>query len=384
MVVLAMVAMALAGLLKPGMAGSSTRIVPAAIAMKVVTVESTPNPSAFLIRLDDPLSDVATDGLRGRTFRKGRGPLSLTAALATEGVSSILVVGKLLTISKDAQASWEMVLPPVVEALGGAAEALAASESLLPASAAGLGEAPVMGAVTIRLQVSQRMPIQVEAAGWSGQCPPVRAKLSARFGNAMALLIDQSGDAFFKGRAWIPRGLRYPELDGGGDAFEDERLAIGAALESELADVEAAFPDDRLASLIHGSKASERASLQVADGDANLLTLEAVDRLVEQDAAYEAKGEAGMTDALRRLAAFVATGRGLTGARRDAIAYLGGTAGRGGDTVFDAVVSAFKDEKVAGLRRTAGDALSDLGDERAAPIAMGALADRSTLPLIAC
>jgi multidrug efflux pump subunit AcrB len=37
--------------------------------------------------------------------------------------------------------------------------------------------------------------------------------------------------------------------------------------------------------------------------------------------------------ALRRLAAFVATGRGATGARRRAIAYLGGTVGRGGDAV---------------------------------------------------
>ena len=43
------------------------------------------------------------------------------------------------------------------------------------------------------------------------------------------------------------------------------------------------------------------------------------------------------------------------------------------------VVHAFKSEKLAGLRRTAGDALSDLGDARAAPIAAAALNDRSPL-----
>ena len=45
------------------------------------------------------------------------------------------------------------------------------------------------------------------------------------------------------------------------------------------------------------------------------------------------------------------------GARRNAIAYLGGTGRRGGDVAFEAVAHAFKHEKAAGLRRTAGDAL---------------------------
>ena len=46
---------------------------------------------------------------------------------------------------------------------------------------------------------------------------------------------------------------------------------------------------------------------------------------------------------------------------------------------MDVIAAAFKNDKAAGLRRTAGDALSDLGDARAAGIAMGALADRSKL-----
>jgi hypothetical protein len=355
--------------------------------MVVSSVESTPNPSAFLLKLDLPLEDVTTEGLRGQTFYKGRCPASLKDALACDGVASVFVVGQMLTVSKDPRASWESVLPTVVDSLGGPGEALAASGSLLPTSAVGTAEASVAGGVSIRLQVSQKMPIQIEAAGWSGACEPMRAKLSARFGSAMGLLIEQSGDAFFKGRAWLPRGLRYPELDddaeaSSNDLFEAERRAIAAALEAEIEDVEAAYPDDRLASLVHGSKSAARARLEAEraeDEDEALLSLEMVDVLVDDDAAAEAEGEAGPTEALRRLAAFVATGRGVTGARRSAIAYLGGTAGRGGDAVFDVIAAAFKNEKAAGLRRTAGDALSDLGDERAAPIAMGALADRSKL-----
>ena len=373
----------------------TSRCVP--LAMKVVTVESTPNPSAFLLRVDALMNGVPANELRGETFRKGRCPPTLAAAVEIEGVSSIFAAGRLLTISKSPSASWESVLPRVVEALGGAGEELAASGSLMPspkgsdaASAAGAA-----GGVTIRLQLSQRLPIQIEASGWSGACPPVRAKLSARFGSAMALLVEQSSDKFFQGRAWLDRGPRYPDVfdDESEDAAptlsaaDVEQRAIATALEEELAEVEAAYPDERLAAIVHGSKTKDRArpqQQQRAGGggesdetDARLLSLETVDELCDEDAALESAGES--TDALRRLAAFVTSGGGVAGARRYAIAHLGGTAGRGGDVVFDAVAGSFQTEKAAGLRRTAGDALSDLGDARAAPLAAAALSDRSSL-----
>lgn len=116
-----------------------TRVVPAKLI--VSSVESTPNPSAFLLKLDSPLEDVTTtEGLRGQTFYKGRCPASLTDVLACEGVVSVFVVGRMLTISKDARASWESVLPAVVNFLGGPGEALAASGSVRPTSATGTVE----------------------------------------------------------------------------------------------------------------------------------------------------------------------------------------------------------------------------------------------------
>jgi hypothetical protein len=267
---------------------ATARRVPAS--MKVESVESTPNPSAFLLRLDVLLEGVSSNTLRGETFRKGLCPPSMAAALDIDGVASIFAVGQLLTISKSSGASWEAVLPPVVEALGGAGDALAASGSLLPSAGA---TSVASGGVAIRLQMSQKLPIQVEASGWSGAYPPLRAKLPARFGSAMALLIEQSGDSFFKGRAWLPRGLRYPELDeSDADAGADgpatpEQRAIAAALEAELAEVEAAYPDDRLAALVYGSKARAREKLlrEEAEADSSaLLSLEAVDRLCDATA----------------------------------------------------------------------------------------------------
>ena len=80
-----------------------------------------------------------------------------------------------------------------------------------------------------------------------------------------------------------------------------------------------------------------------------------MDRLCDEDAALEAAGERGPSEPLSQLAAFVAAGEGPLGARRNAIAYMGGTAERGGDAVFSAVAAAFRREKAAGLRRTAGE-----------------------------
>ena len=146
--------------------------------MVVDSVESTPNPSSFLLRLDAAPEGLAATGLRGQTFYGGDllCPPAMAAALATEGVESIFACGNMLTVNKVVAAQWEAVLPSVVEALGGASEALAAS-GLQPATNGGAaGGGASSGGVAIRLQVSQKLPIQVEASGWLGS-PPVRAKL---------------------------------------------------------------------------------------------------------------------------------------------------------------------------------------------------------------
>lgn len=54
---------------------------------------------------------------------------------------------------------------------------------------------------------------QVEACPPGGT--PLRRKLSSRFVDAMTEFVGSSGDemAFFKGRQWISRGVRYPTTE---------------------------------------------------------------------------------------------------------------------------------------------------------------------------
>ena len=144
--------------------------------MRVDAVESTPNPSAFLLRLEAPLQGLTATGLRGTTFRQGGRscpPPAIVSALAADGVESIFAAGELITVSKVPTASWESVLPPVIAALGGSSDRL--RESGLPSSGGANAPRSSVGGVSIRLQISQGLPIQVEAAGWLAMGPPVRA-----------------------------------------------------------------------------------------------------------------------------------------------------------------------------------------------------------------
>jgi len=360
----------------------STAPARSSITIRVNAIKSTPSPTPSILKTDDIQDNRLTD-LQGTTYRAAAqtAPSAVNLILAIDGVTEVYAMRSFVTVSKKPAAPWDAVLPLVVAALGGAVDGLQLETTTATPSKDGAG-----GGVLIRLQVSQRLPIQVEAAGVAGLSPPQRAKLSPRFAGAMSLLIAQGdADVFFKGRSWLERGLRYPdEQEGdddadGADAAERERRSVEAALLAEVAEVEAAYPDDRLAAIVAGYTSTPPPPPSGA-----ALALRDVDALIEAaDEAERADDDVLSAAALGELAAFVASGGGELGARRNAIAYLGGSAGRGGDAVFDAVGGAFagdRAERAPSLRRTAGDALSDLGDAKAVPLALAALGeDRSPL-----
>ena len=163
--------------------------------MSVTGVESTPNPSAFLFKVDTPLTGTpaGVSGLRGATVRAGGAApgTQLAAVLAVPGVESVLVMAGLLTVSKNPTTAWEAALPTLLEALGGAAEGFALFEFFAGGAAAGgvpgeagsydAAAATVSGA-RIRVQFSCGLPIQCEAIGPLGYRR--RSALSSARGSA--------------------------------------------------------------------------------------------------------------------------------------------------------------------------------------------------------
>eukprot|EP00288_Rhodomonas_lens_P011578 CAMPEP_0177746426 /NCGR_PEP_ID=MMETSP0484_2-20121128/30855_1 /TAXON_ID=354590 /ORGANISM="Rhodomonas lens, Strain RHODO" /LENGTH=360 /DNA_ID=CAMNT_0019261159 /DNA_START=326 /DNA_END=1405 /DNA_ORIENTATION=+ len=318
-------------------------------------------------------------------------------------------MASMLTISKRPGAKWEAVLPAVLEALGGASEEaliqllLATRSSTQPAPSSADTPSPTSpsstaGQVQIRMQVLNKIPNQIEAIGFLGTSK--RVKLPLRFAESMALLMgDGGGGDFFAKRKWVDRGTRYPDVSEMSDA-ERELAEITQALATEVEEIEAAYPPRRLQSILaaaspssasasasssSSSSASASASSSASSASASrslrpdtsetsssVLDIEAVDLLCDS-------AEAGDDRALETLAVFVSEGKGTLAARRTALAFLGGTGGRGGEQVVEAILSALENEKTPAMRRTAGDALSDLGDPHALPRALSALQDPSQL-----
>jgi hypothetical protein len=352
--------------------------------MSVTGIESTPNPSSFLVKLSAPLvglEDMA-GSLQGRSYSTVTllTPTKIAEILRIDGIEEVYCMATALTINKKASAKWDILLPLVITALGvDKDEQLVLLQGLLSTSSTDTSTTSSSGQVRIRLQISNKIPIQIEAIGYLGTAK--RMKLPSKFQEHMQVMVD-GGIDFFSGRKWVDRGVRYLEMDD--DALDEtaqEDLELMTVLQSELEEVDAAYSKERLAAIVAESLGkgapTTTASSEVTTNNNAELNLESVDR-------YCDSAELGSEEALTILATFVASHEGSMAARRNALAYLGGTAATASaaantDSVFGAVASALENEKNPIMRRIAGDALSDLGDARAVPCAVKALGDKSKL-----
>jgi hypothetical protein len=371
--------------------------------MSVTGIESTPNPSSFIVKLSAPLvglEDMA-GRLQGRSYSTSTvtllTPPEIAEILRIDGIEQVYCMATALTINKKASAKWDILLPLVICALGVDKDAqvvllqgLLSTSSTETDTSTTSSSSSSSGQVRIRLQISNKIPIQIEAIGFLGT--PKRMQLPPKFQEHMQVMVDGGIDFFF-GRTWVDRGVRYLEMDDADNTLEldeteiaQEDLELMTVLQSELEEVDAAYSKERLATIVAESlgkavpTTTSIASSETTTTKTNAeFTLESVDR-------YCDLAELGSEEALTILATFVASHEGSMAARRNALAYLGGTAGTDSaanavttDLVFGAIASALENEKNPTMRRTAGDALSDLGDARAVTCAVSALGDKSKL-----
>jgi hypothetical protein len=368
--------------------------------MAVVSdIESTPNPSSFLVKLSEPLAGMEEfmGSLKGKTFTKRSQtmiPTEVASILDIVGIESVYAMATGVTINKKASAKWEIILPLVMTVLGmdkNTSNQLLQGLLVSEKHDQDNGDSN-NGQVRIRMQISNKIPIQIEGIGFLGTIK--RLKLSPKFQESMTKLMNNGEDGmdFFASRKWVDRGVRYLEttLDNNGKSLsehEQEQVELDTILQSELEEVDAAYSANRLATIVAESRFGETKQREEEEGkitptpssasggmtDDTLLDLETVSRFFDL-------AKQGDMEALSMLAKFVTSHQGSVAARRNALAFLGGT----GDTnekdyVFHAIVSALQKEKNPIMRRTAGDALSDLGDSRAVQPAITALGDRSKL-----
>jgi Scaffold protein Nfu/NifU N terminal/HEAT repeats len=350
--------------------------------MTVIGMESTPNPSSFLLKLSAPIVGLEelTGTLQGRTFSTvtESTPKIISEILTIDGVDLVYCMATALTVNKRASAKWDVVLPRVIAALGvDKDQQVVLLQGLLsPSDNTAASSSTSAGQVRIRMQISNNIPIQIEAIGFLGTAK--RMKLPPKFSEHMQRMVNEGAVDFLAGRKWVDRGLRYLETNEHDDRILDgssqEDMELMAVLTAEVEEIDVAYSHSRLEAIVAAKLG--RASVPPAVAFSNSSTSAHLDlESVEQ---YCDLADKGSEEALTVLANFVASQSGSIAARRNAIAFLGGT-GSTADAVFFAVASAFGEETNPTMRRTAGDALSDLGDVRAIPYATKALGDRSKL-----
>lgn len=191
--------------------------------------------------------------------------------------------------------------------------------------------------------------------------------------------------AFFKGRQWLPRGVRYPDDDRTPAESAEEALTAAAT------EVEHAFHESRLRGAVADAVAAlEQSSRGSAGGDesgagagaaaalaeavrmaaaelqstVNAEVVAAVDHLCalagnapSPAGSDDGTASAATRDAFDALVGFAGSGVGPVAARRSAVAYIGGVGEAAGKEGLEAVAAVFRGDKSPGVRRTAGDAL---------------------------
>lgn len=318
--------------------------------MKISSVETTPNPNSIKLNFFEPLGQTAT-----YTSSSSITPDFVSKLLAIEGVQSVFVCGDFITLNRHPLSDWRSLLDQATWALTG--------EKILPANFAS-SSSPVTaleGQNQILVQTFKGIPIQVKAVDLAGE---TRLSLGSAFNEAAQLVQKESGADFLKERLWVDHGLRYGEraemaeqvLSELQNYFSQERLdlAVNQALGSSSSELVADF--DHIKSLLSHSQWQQR--------------LLAVQELSRIDSGQSVLCITLLIEALQDTNAQV---------RRLAAAALGAVGTTYSAMAVPSLCQALNYDSSIAVRRTAGDALSDIGDATAQTAMCRALSDGNKL-----
>jgi hypothetical protein len=309
--------------------------------MKLLSIETTPNPNSMKLNLDERLAKgiaiTYTDENRGDC------PPCIEKILAIPGVSSVFRVADWMAIQRKPTAGWEDILSQ--------ARAVLEYDSLdnrkpEPAETSDKKWREVM----VSVQYFRDLPMLVKVS--SGN-ETIRLPLPERFGQALKRAMGASENMLME-RKWIDEGLRYGEL-----------REVGEALVREIS---AVYDEKKLKELVERAYHPElpekvKASREEQDELAQLKSAFESPRWEERFAALKELGRKATAQIDSQALSLIikATKDPKMSIRRLAVVFLGLIKT---PEVLVPLCEALKDEAV-GVRRSAGDALTDLGDRQA-------------------
>lgn len=337
--------------------------------MKLSSLETTPNPHCMKLNLDEAISE------RPITVKPGESrddlPPSVFQLIQVEGVREAFLNEDFIAIIRQSQASWEPILSQVAQILGVSDHAdtdlLSSSQSgvLSPETTEQGSQASELnskekiknlGEVEIAVLYFRGIPTQVRVIGEQAQ---QRVAMPDRFNEAMQRVVEATGANYVMERHWQPYASRHGEPEAVANMVAEE---VASLIDSEdLQRIEQEAKVGTSTKTATSVKQSSQLQQHLSSRDWKE-RLKAIQQLEINSDTFPA-----VVKALKDDRATI---------RRWASALLGASESEQAIPPLSEVI--LHDPSVI-VRRTAGDALSDLGFSQGTPTMCQALADSSKL-----
>ncbi|MEO0349211.1 MAG: virulence factor [Cyanobacteria bacterium P01_A01_bin.15] len=323
--------------------------------MRLLSIETTPSPNCIKLNLDETISSKALT--LQKDSRLPNIPEVAQHLLEIEAIQSVFVVQDFITLTRQGSADWQPILAKAADVIGIAADA----DAKLLTQVAGPREpdagtpASNLGLLDVAVQMFRGIPVQVRAIAADGQ--QARVALPERFAQVLQRTITATEANYVAERRWEP--YQAPAGDPGQVAqlVADEIDSLFDP--QDLTRIEAAAVANGAASMRETTHQTLIAELGHPDWKCRLKALQQIDVTAET---------------LAPVVALIDDEKSTI--RRWAAALLGAS------TLEDAVdplCRLVRQDPSPMVRRTAGDALGDIGSPRALTTMAQALADSSKL-----
>ncbi len=315
--------------------------------MRLISIETTPNPNSMKLNLDQSVGLTATFTAKDTA----NCPDYVAQLLNIDGVQSVFVCGDFITMNRDPRTEWSSILDKATHLLSGTTS----STSQAASSDAQRARGETLGQAAVFVQTFRGIPIQVKVVDADGEN---RIALDTRFSDAAQLVQEKSGADYLKERYWKNLGVRYGARDQVAAEVVDE--ISGSLHETQLASlVSDALGDSQQEHRAERPLDAIQADLASDDWHKRLTAVQEIGTS-EDAVSFLIKALKDAQPQVRRLAA----------------AALGAS---GSSNAVAPLATALLEDPSVAVRRTAGDALSDLGDASAQSAMCKALGDSNKL-----
>ena len=325
--------------------------------MKLSSLETTPNPNCMKLNLDEQIVEKPLSLQRGQIEENL--PDEVKQLLDIKGVREAFLASHFITLTRKGNADWQPILSEAAGLLG-VAENAALGILAKPEASDKKGVTKTnlnLGEVEIAVLFFRGLPAQVKVLGVEEQA---RVALPERFDQALKRALLATEANYVEERHWEPYSPRHGQPEEVANMVADELASL--IDEEELARREqAAIAGDQVP-VLTDEKAKQEDLLAFLSSSDWKVRLKAIQKLE-----INADNFSALVNALHDEKAAI---------RRWAAALLGASER---SEALEPLSQVLLNDSLVIVRRTAGDALSDLGNVEAIPTMCQALEDSSKL-----